>query len=150
MLPTAIPAAPKASRFSDLKTILEDRRCELMRDLQDKIRAVRSDGHSHRDVIDDAEGSEVDIQDDIGFALMQLKTETLSQIDTALRRLEEAATATVSSAETKSQKPACERFRSPCAAGTANKGARRHTNVSAPWDSVVAPQISSSIRAARH
>ena len=42
-----------------------------------------------RDVVDAAEISEVDIQDDIGFALIQLKTETLKKIDTALRRIEE-------------------------------------------------------------
>jgi DnaK suppressor protein len=89
MLTTTIKAVPKASRFSDLKTILKSRRSELVRELQAKIRAVRSDGITHRDVLDDAEGSEVDIQDDIGFALIQLKTETLNKIDTALRRLEE-------------------------------------------------------------
>lgn len=89
MLTTTVNAAPKASRFNHLKAILESRRSELVHELRDKIRAVRSDGNSHRDVLDDAEGSEVDIQDDIGFALMQLKTETLTQIGTALRRLEE-------------------------------------------------------------
>jgi DnaK suppressor protein len=89
MFTTTIKAAPKASRFTDLKTILENRRSELVSELQDRIRAVRSDGITHRDVLDDAEGSEVDIQDDVGFALIQLKTETLNKIDTALRRLEE-------------------------------------------------------------
>ena len=88
MLTTVIKAAPKASRLNHLKAILETRRSELVSELRDKIRAVRGDGHS-RDVLDDAEGFEVDIQDDIGFALIQLKTETLAQIDTALRRLEE-------------------------------------------------------------
>jgi DnaK suppressor protein len=88
MLTTTIKAASTASRFNDLKIILEERRSELVHELQDKIRAARSDGNSHRDVLDDLEGSEVDIQDDIGFALMQLKTKTLTQIDTALRRLE--------------------------------------------------------------
>lgn len=86
---TAIEAVPTPSRFNDLKTILETRRCELVREIQEKIRAVRSDGITDRDGLDDAECSEVDIQDDIEFALIQLKTETLSKIDTALRRLEE-------------------------------------------------------------
>lgn len=89
MLTTTIKAAPKASRFNHLKAILESRRSELVHELRDRIRAVRSDGNLHRDVLDDAEGFEVDIQDDIGFALIQLKTETLAQIDTALRRLDE-------------------------------------------------------------
>lgn len=88
MLTTTIKAAPKASRVNPLKAILESRRSELVHELRDKIRAVRSDGQ-HRDVLDDAEGSDVGTQEDIGFALIQLKTETLTQIDTALRRLEE-------------------------------------------------------------
>ena len=89
MMTTTFKAAPTASRFHHLKAILESRRSELVHELRDKIRAVRSDGTLHRDVLDDAEDSEVDIQDDIEFALIQLKTETLTQIDTALRRLEE-------------------------------------------------------------
>ena len=60
-----------------------------MHELDDKIRAVRSGGITDRDVLDDAENSEVDIQDEIGFALLQLKAETLKKIDTALRRIEE-------------------------------------------------------------
>ena len=37
----------------------------------------------------EGESSEVDIQDDIGFALIQMKAETLNKIDAALRRLGE-------------------------------------------------------------
>ena len=40
-------------------------------------------------MIDDAESSELDIQDEIGFALIELKMEMLKQIDAALQRLEE-------------------------------------------------------------
>jgi DnaK suppressor protein len=50
---------------------------------------VRSGGITDRDVLDDAENSEVDIQDEIGFALLELKAETLKKIDTALCRIEE-------------------------------------------------------------
>lgn len=89
MSTTTIKAASKANRFNQLKANLESRRSDLVQELRDKIRAVRHDGNPHRDVLDDAEGSDVDTQDDIGFALMQMKTETLTQIDTALRRLEE-------------------------------------------------------------
>jgi DnaK suppressor protein len=88
MRTTTIKTATKTRRFNQLKAILERRRSELAHELQEKIRTARSDGITLRDVLDDAEGSEVDIQDDIGFALIQLKTETLTQIDTALRRLE--------------------------------------------------------------
>ena len=89
MSTTTINAAPRVSRFNDLKAILESRRSEIVRELHDKIRAVRSDGIADRDVLEDAERSELDLQDDIGFALIQLKTEMLNQIDAALRRLDE-------------------------------------------------------------
>jgi DnaK suppressor protein len=89
MITTTIEALPKASRINGLKTILESRRRDVVRELQEKIRAARSDGITDRDVLDDAESSELDIQDDIGFALIQLKMEMLNQIDGALRRLEE-------------------------------------------------------------
>ena len=41
------------------------------------------------DVRDDAENSEADIQDDIEFALLQMKAETLEKITQALERLDE-------------------------------------------------------------
>ena len=86
---TTTNAVAGPGRFNGLKTILEHRRWQLVRELQDRIRAVRSDGLTERDVVDDAESSEVDIQDDIGFAVLQLKAETLKKIETALRRIEE-------------------------------------------------------------
>jgi DnaK suppressor protein len=89
MLTRRAKAASKAKRHSDLKTILESRRSELMYDVQHKIRDVRSDGITERDVLDTAESSEVYTQDDIEFALIQLKAETLNKIDAALRRIEE-------------------------------------------------------------
>lgn len=89
MLNRTRTAAAKARRLDDLKTILQSRRAELSQEVQCRIRDVRSEGIGDRDVLDDAESSEVDIQDEIGFALIQLKAETLKKIDTALRRIEE-------------------------------------------------------------
>ena len=40
-------------------------------------------------MLDEGESSEVDIQEDIEFALIQMKAETLNKIDAALRRLNE-------------------------------------------------------------
>ena len=40
-------------------------------------------------MLDQGESSEVDIQEDIEFALIQMKSETLNKIDAALRRLED-------------------------------------------------------------
>ena len=79
----------KARRLEDFRAILESRRAELSQDVEVRIRDVRSEGIGDRDVRDAAESSEIDIQDDIGFALIQLKAETLKKINTALRRIDE-------------------------------------------------------------
>lgn len=79
--------AKKAHRLDDLRMVLQHRRAELADELQGRIRDVRTDGIGDRGVLDAAESSEVDIQDDIGFALIQLKAETLKKMDTALRRV---------------------------------------------------------------
>src|SRR5207253_6399364 len=84
-------ALPISNRLRDLNTILESRRSELMHDVQHKIRDVRSEGITDRDVLDTAESSEVDTQDDIEFALIQMKAETLNKIDAALRRIDEGS-----------------------------------------------------------
>ena len=78
-------------RYAELKSILEERRREIMSAVHEKIRDVRSgDANSAtHGVLDAAESSEADIQDDIEFALIQMKAETLSKIEEALRRLDE-------------------------------------------------------------
>ena len=88
MLNRTRTAAAKARRLDDLKTILQSRRAELSQEVQCRIRDVRSDGTGDQNVVDGAESSEIDIQDDIEFALIQMKAETLKKIDTALRRIE--------------------------------------------------------------
>ncbi len=81
--------AVKESRYSELKQMLEDRRRELMNEVQGRIRDVRTEGVKDREVLDQGESSEVDIQEDIEFALIQMKSETLNKINEALRRVEE-------------------------------------------------------------
>jgi DnaK suppressor protein len=78
-------------RYAELKKILEDRRREMMSQVQERMRDVRAEGASSvvQGVLDAAESSEADIQDEIEFALIQMKAETLNKIDEALRRLEE-------------------------------------------------------------
>jgi len=77
------------SRYNELRKMLEERRRELVTDVQGRMRDVRADGNKDRDVLDQGESSEVDIQEDIEFALIQMKSETLNKIDAALRRLED-------------------------------------------------------------
>ncbi len=78
-------------RYAELKRILDERRREILSEVHDKIRDVRTEaGNSpSHGVFDAAETSESDIQDDIEFALIQMKAETLHKIEEALRRLEE-------------------------------------------------------------
>jgi DnaK suppressor protein len=77
------------NRYNELKKMLEDRRRELLNEVQGRIRDVRLEGNKDRDVLDQGESSEVDIQEDIEFALIQMKSETLTKVDAALRRLED-------------------------------------------------------------
>ena len=86
---TKTRTAAKGSRYDELKKMLEDRRRELMNEVQGKIRDARAEGGKEREVLDQGESSEVDIQEDIEFALIQMKAETLNKIDAALRRLDE-------------------------------------------------------------
>ena len=78
-------------RYAELKQILEDRRRDILSEVQEKMRDVRSVGASGegQGVLDAAEASEADIQDDIEFALIQMKSETLHKINEALARLDE-------------------------------------------------------------
>ena len=99
MLTRTAKAEAKANRLQDLKATLERRRSELEHDVQDKIRDARSDGITERGVLDTAESSEVDTQDDIEFALIQLKAEALNKIDTALHRIDEGTYGDCSDAE---------------------------------------------------
>jgi DnaK suppressor protein len=80
-------------RYDELKEILVERRREMLSEVKEKMRDVRTEsaaGITHG-VLDAGESSEADIQDDIEFALIQMKAETLNKIDEALARLEEGS-----------------------------------------------------------
>ena len=80
-------------RSRKLKRILGKRRLETIREVQHKVRDVRNEDAaiSRQGVRDEAERSEAEIQDDIEFALLQIKAESLKKIRTALARLEEGS-----------------------------------------------------------
>ena len=86
---TAAPA--QRSRSNGLRKMLEDRRYELTRDVHGRIRDARVDGSNERQAIDEGETSELDTQDELEFALIQMKAETVKRIDAALQRLDEGA-----------------------------------------------------------
>jgi DnaK suppressor protein len=80
------------SRYLELRQMLDGRRREIEAEVQGKMRHVRTEGTwggKLNEVLDDVESSEADIQDDIEFALIQMKSETLNKINDALARLEQ-------------------------------------------------------------
>ena len=83
----------RQDRYDELKAILEERRHEIIGEVQHKMRDVRNEGAAvtRQGVRDEAESSEAEIQDDIEFALLQMKAETLTKITEALSRLEEGS-----------------------------------------------------------
>ena len=80
------------SRYAELKQMLDGRRRELQAEVQGKMRVVREEGTwggKLNEVLDTVESSEADIQEDIEFALIQMKSETLNKINDAVVRLEQ-------------------------------------------------------------
>ncbi|MFI5302844.1 MAG: TraR/DksA family transcriptional regulator [Polyangiales bacterium] len=76
----------RAARDRDLRQILQDRREELRGELRTRIRDARTDRGD--DVFDEVDHSDATMQEGIGFALMQMKAETLARLDEALVRLD--------------------------------------------------------------
>ena len=75
-------------RFQALRSMLEERRREIM----EKLRTIREGVPvAATDVTDPEEQSVNDFVQDIDFALMQMKAESLRQIDGALKRLEQGS-----------------------------------------------------------
>ena len=77
------------SRDQKLKAMLEERRRELELEVHAKIRDARAESTHGHNVLDEGETSDIDIQGEIEFALLQMKSETLDSINTALRRISE-------------------------------------------------------------
>src|SRR5688500_9597753 len=80
-----MPEVADRDRFLHLKAMLEDRRREIL----DKLRAIRESSPTQTGEVRDAEEQSVaDFAKDMDFALMQMKADTLKQLDESLRRLE--------------------------------------------------------------
>jgi RNA polymerase-binding transcription factor len=90
---TKKPSEMIDTRYAELKRMLEDRRQEILSEVQERIHYARTENASGKlnEVFDMVESSEADIQEDIEFALIQMKAETLNRISEALSRLEEGA-----------------------------------------------------------
>jgi len=83
--------AADVNRRQDLKTVLANRRRDLMTDVRTKIRDARIEGANECVVRDDVETSDASIQEEIGFALIGMKSETLRLIDIAIRRMDDGS-----------------------------------------------------------
>jgi DnaK suppressor protein len=80
------------SRYAELRQMLDERRREIHAQVQGKMRGVREEGTwggKLNEVLDTVESAEADIQEDLEFALVQMKSETLNKITDALVRLEQ-------------------------------------------------------------
>src|SRR3954471_3825060 len=89
-------AEPRMSRgrYAELKHMLDERRKEIQAEVKGKMRGVREEGTwggKLNEVLDAVESSEADIQEDLEFALIQMKSETLNKINDALVRLEQGS-----------------------------------------------------------
>jgi DnaK suppressor protein len=76
----------QGARERDLRKILQDRRDQLQSELRTRIRDARTDRAD--EVFDEVDHSDATMQEGIGFALMQMKAETLARLDEALARLD--------------------------------------------------------------
>lgn len=73
-------------RHAALREMLESRR----REIQEKLRSLRESLPAEMNDVRDVEEQSVDdFVQDVDFALMQMKSETLARIDEAIRRIEQ-------------------------------------------------------------
>jgi DnaK suppressor protein len=78
----------KATRDEQLRQGLEARRREIEESIRERLASVREDRASldHVQPQEDGEVPDIDIQEDIELALVQMKRETLERIDAAIGR----------------------------------------------------------------
>jgi DnaK suppressor protein len=84
--------ASEGDTCSQLKDMLQERRRELLNEVQGKLRDVRSrrvNGDGGKRADEPFAPGEVDVTEDIEFTLLQKKAETLAKINEALVRLED-------------------------------------------------------------
>ena len=88
----AVASGTNRSRYAELKQMLDGRRREIQAEVQGKMRVVREEGAwggKLNEVFDIVESAEADIQEELEFSLVQMKSETLNKINDALTRLDQ-------------------------------------------------------------
>jgi len=81
---------PGEGRYEELKSALEERRRQIDSRIRGQLASVREEraATEHVGSLDDGEVADVDIQEGIEVALMQMRLETIDRIGAALARLE--------------------------------------------------------------
>ena len=75
-----------AARTVELRHTLSELKARLQRDIQDRMRDGRTDRSN--EVVDQAEGSDADVNASLDLALIEMRTTTLKGIDDAITRLD--------------------------------------------------------------
>jgi DnaK suppressor protein len=77
-------------RRDDIRRVLVERRRELLNEIQSRVRDVREVGSStNHHTTDLAETVEAEPEDDLVFALIQMKAEMLERVNEAVRHFDE-------------------------------------------------------------
>jgi DnaK suppressor protein len=85
-----VTRTPVDARYEQLKEMLVARRRDLLDEVHGKIRSAREEGSQHHHgILGGDNASDPDVHDDLDFALIQMKAETLNKINEALIRLDE-------------------------------------------------------------
>jgi RNA polymerase-binding transcription factor len=92
MLCTGVDIAEGSAgeRRDDIRRMLLERRRELLNEIQSKVRDVREVGsNTHHQPTDLRETVEAEPEDDLVFALIQMRAETLEKVNEAVRHFDE-------------------------------------------------------------
>jgi DnaK suppressor protein len=84
-------AVAETSRRRQLEAMLNERRLELVHQVQDRKRDARTDNFKEREVLDEGESAEADVQEEMECVLIEMKAEILDKIILALQRLEQGS-----------------------------------------------------------
>jgi DnaK suppressor protein len=74
---------------SEMRRVLEKRQRELLSQIQSRVRDVREEGSNHDRHVTEPGDTEAEPENDLSFALIQMKAETADKIAAALRRFDE-------------------------------------------------------------
>ena len=83
-----IVEVPVDQRRLDTRRMLVERRRELLSEIQGRVRDVRELGPTTNHNTDLSEPAEAEPEDDLAFALIQMKTEMLQRVDEAISRVD--------------------------------------------------------------